>query len=114
MFNYFILCLWIRLIHKLFYYLEFEVERIGANYFNNLHTVETIGLDMNETKQLIDEISIDKLLLYNQDGVYLEVKREVSLDVYESSFLKYFTQLCTNKINVMYFSVYLPTANTKE
>ena len=81
---------------------------MAPNVINALHGVETIGFSLNTTKNLIDEISINKPLIYNQDDVYWEGKREVGLHVYESSFLEYFTQLCSNKISVMHFNVYLP------
>ena len=69
---------------------------------------------MNTTKQLIDEISIEKILIYNQDDGYAEGKREVGLRVYESSFLEYFTRLCTNKISLMLFDVCLPIKYQEE
>ena len=100
----------IRQHNNLTLYIEFEQERLGPNRFNSVHTVETIGFDLNETKQLIDEISIEKLLKYDHKDVDLEIKREVALNVYESSVLKYFSQLCTKKINVCVLSIYLPIA----
>ena len=100
----------IRQHNNLTLYIEFEQERLGPNRFNSVHTVETIGFDLNETKQLIDEISIEKLLKYDKEDFYCEMKRYVELHVYESSVLKYLSQLCTKKINVNFLSIFLPIA----
>ena len=79
-----------------------------------MYTVETIGFDLNETKQLIDEISIEKLLKYDKDGFYCEAKREVALKVDQSTVLENFSQFCTKKVTVNYLFVYLPIEKQEE
>ena len=93
---------------------EFQLERVGLNSYTYMHTVNTVGFDLNHTKQLIDEISIEKHLIYNKDGLYAKRKREINLNVYESSFFDYLSQLCTKKFSVNSLAVYLPIDNEEE
>ena len=92
-------------------YVEFELELIGPTATNSLYRVITIGFDLNDTKQLIDEILNDKMLV---NGVYSKTKRQVALHVYESSFLEYFSQLCTKKISLYFLAIFFPFANQEE
>ena len=69
---------------------------------------------MNATKQLIDEISIEKLLKFHKDGVCREMKGKIKMNVYESSVLEYFSQSCTKKMNVHFLSIFLPIAKQDE
>ena len=69
---------------------------------------------MNETEQLIDEISIKKFFKYDHNGVYLEAKQRVVLLVYERSFLEYFSQLCTKELSLNYLDICLPISNQEE
>ena len=79
-----------------------------------MHSVRTIDFDLNATKQLIDEILIEKLLKYNKNGFYREMKRKVELKVHDYTFFEQFSQLCTKKISVNRLAVYLPIANQEE
>ena len=80
-----------------------------------MHIIQTIGFNLNEIKQLIGEISIEKLLKYHKkDGFYCEAKREVALKVYQSTVLEYFSQFCTKKITLEYLFVYLPIEKQEE
>ena len=85
--------------------------RVGPTFKSARHYVNTIGFDLNDTKQLIDEISIEKVVDSDENG---EVKRSVELKVYESSFFEYLSHLCTKEISFDDFSVFFPITNLEE